>query len=1061
MRKELILGMRSRPKALWVTATAVLTLVTAGVLWIAGREAQDPLSRAEADEMTDRAASLIADKDYAAARQLLNSVLHAHPEHGVALLYKGQLLREQGDLLAALAEWRRVSNHPPTIEGTARFLEGSALLALNRAREAERALRCSVELHPTYLQPRELLLGLHDAQMRRPEIISDLAGIARLRELMLRELVLWVVAGEPAAPPEPAIVQLQKFLAEDPADLESRIALARYHLVEGEPQKAEQLLRDASGTDQANDARVRAVRSEAFLRNEQFGAAREALGPWPPAAESHELLWRSFGLYWTDIGDWRRAAESFARFARANPYNLTAEYQFGTALQRLGQNETAARHLQRAEQLDRLRRHVQRLSRGDHGRKVHFAEVVAHVGALTEELGRDRDALAWFRQALLLDPRNRIALARYRSLRQKPALANAAPSYPDLDDLREGNAVTLPAASPPPAGEAEESVATIRVRDVHAEAGLDFQYFTGETGYKYLLETAGGGVGVLDYDADGWPDLYFPQGCRLPCDPDDFTYTDHLCRNRGDGRFESVAAKAGIAENRYSQGCAAGDYDGDGFPDLFVANYGRNTLCRNNGDGTFTDVTVAAGLTAEQMSSSLALADLNRDGHLDLYVVNYVESLKVCADQDGRISTCDPQFFAGEQDSPYLNAGDGRFLDVTQTSGIVAPDGKGLGIVAADLDDDGWTDLYIANDGTPNFFFRNLGGQTTRHSPLTTHHPSPVRFVEQGLSAGCALNGDGKSEAGMGIACADLDQDGRLDLYVTNFYQEQNTLYRNMGGGLFEDATRTAGLREPTLPLLGFGTQAADLDLDGRPELFVANGHIDDFRARGEPLKMRPQLFRNLGRGRFEEMTVAGAGSQRSPGDSGTTHQSPLTTHAPAAEPKESPGAPDAYLAGEYLGRGVARLDWNRDGRPDLVVVHHDRPVALLTNETERPGTYLHLTLRGTRSNRDAIGARVTVRSGDRTWVHELCGGDGYMASNERNVLVGLGGSDLAESLHVRWPSGEEQFWTDLPAEARLVLVEGRSQPTAASTVSPADRWRLPHLPRPAAAPRPGRRRTL
>jgi hypothetical protein len=419
---------------------------------------------------------------------------------------------------------------------------------------------------------------------------------------------------------------------------------------------------------------------------------------------------------------------------------------------------------------------------------------------------------------------------------------------------------------------------------------------------------------------------------------------------------------------------------------LFVANFGTNVIYRNNGDGTFTDVTEDSGLSGEHWSSSLALADLDLDGDLDLYVVTYVlEALKICRTQTGQTSTCSPGNFPAEDDVLYENTGDGRFVDISRQAGIRVPDGKGLGIVVSDIDDDGLPDIYVANDGTPNFLFHNLG-------PAPDGRP---RFEEIGLASGCAVNADGAAQAGMGIACADFNDDGRLDLHVTNFYLEGSTLYLNDGALQFHDATRAAGLLDLTRSLLGFGTQAFDADLDGRLELIVANGHIDDFSFRHEPWKMPPRLYRHDGALRWTDVS------------------------AEAGEFFETVG----------LGRGLCRVDWNRDGRPEAVIVHQDRPAAVLRNDTESTGHYLAVELYGVRSNRDARGARIRYRCGTSTRVCELSGGEGFFAVNDRRQILGLGESTQVDELQIDWPSGEKQVWAGLAGDRAWAFVEGRSSP--------------------------------
>ncbi|MBW3543639.1 MAG: CRTAC1 family protein, partial [Planctomycetes bacterium] len=485
---------------------------------------------------------------------------------------------------------------------------------------------------------------------------------------------------------------------------------------------------------------------------------------------------------------------------------------------------------------------------------------------------------------------------------------------------------------------------------------------------------------------------------------------DRLFRNLGNGRFEDVTLAATIIEDRFSQGATVGDFDSDGFPDLYVANIGGNRLFRNNGDGTFSDVTERTATAGDRWTTSCLMADLNGDALPEIYAVNYLSGedvfTRVCNDRGGS-GICMPQHFPAAQDQLYLNLGDGRFEDITERAGIAVPDGKGLGIVAADFLGRGRLDLFIANDAVPNFFFENqtsgprpstLDSRPSSGPQLSTLNPRPSTplFSEQALLKGVALNRGGQAEACMGVAAGDADGDGRIDLFVTNFHLESNTLYLQREGGWFDDATRDAGLRQPSLSLLGFGTQFLDADLDGRLDLIVTNGHIDDFTSDGTAYRMPPQFFRGLGGGRFQEL------------------------------PADSLGP---YFAERYLGRGLARLDWNRDGREDVVVSHLDAPAALLTNETQPAGHFLVIRLVGVESNRDAIGATVTVRTADAVETGQLTAGDGYLASNQRQLVFGLRTAQRVEEMLVRWPSGREERFVDLAVDAELIAVEGAPAP--------------------------------
>ena len=372
----------------------------------------------------------------------------------------------------------------------------------------------------------------------------------------------------------------------------------------------------------------------------------------------------------------------------------------------------------------------------------------------------------------------------------------------------------------------------------------------------------------------------------------------------------------------------------------------------------------------------------------DIYVVNYLTG-RECLDTDcyeqGEKRACSPRNFPAEQDRLYVNQGDGRFVDATDESGIVAPDGKGLGVVVADFHGDGKLSIYVSNDLTANFYFVN---QAVKRG-------DPVEYRNMALPSGLAFDRDGVAQASMGIAAGDGDDDGLLDLFVTSFYGESNTYYRQLGPDFFEDASHVMGLREPSLELLAFGTQFIDYELDGHLDLVVACGHVDDFRHVGQPYEMHPQLFANQGGGHFIEL------DRKSAGD---------------------------YFTGKYLGRSLALLDWDRDGKQDFAVSHLYVPSSLLVNRTEKTGHFLHMHLRGVRCDRDAIGTTVRATIGDRNLIRQLMAGNGYQCSSQHTVHFGLGEATRVDQLIVRWPDGTEQTFADVPVDREVMLVEGVDQ---------------------------------
>ncbi len=526
------------------------------------------------------------------------------------------------------------------------------------------------------------------------------------------------------------------------------------------------------------------------------------------------------------------------------------------------------------------------------------------------------------------------------------------------------------------------SVAASRIvlEDVTEPSGVSFPYESGESGNMFLGDTMGGGVGLIDYDGDGWLDLYFVNGCRFPFGPGPPPAPNVLYRNQGDGTFEDVTERAGVGGHGYGMGCAVGDFDQDGNDDLFVTGLGQTVLYRNRGDGTFEDVTERAGVGTDRWSTAAGFGDLDGDGDLDLVVVTYVAAYPLdvpdCRDPTGRPIHCSPLRFEAQADLLFRNEGDGTFTDVSVESGIAsAPEGRGLGLAIADLDDDGRLDIFVANDLSHDFLFRNLGG---------------LRFEEQGMAAGVACNGSGRATSSMGVVAEDLDGDQKIDLFVTNFLNEPNTLFHNLGSGQFVDATLTANLQASSNAVTGFGAVAPDFDNDGRPDLFVANGHIDDQPWFNSPMAQPPQAFWNRGDGRF----------------------APVDT-------TESP-----YLYRHVVGRGVAAGDLDNDGRVDLVVVHRDAPAVVLRNRTPG-GHWLGVRLRGTTSGRFPVGARVVCQVDGREHVRWLTSGTGYLAAHGPRLWFGLGASNRVDSLQVNWPSGRSQTWTDLPADQILELTEG------------------------------------
>ncbi|MGP0065837.1 MAG: CRTAC1 family protein [Isosphaeraceae bacterium] len=530
-----------------------------------------------------------------------------------------------------------------------------------------------------------------------------------------------------------------------------------------------------------------------------------------------------------------------------------------------------------------------------------------------------------------------------------------------------------------------------RFTEIARSAGIDFVHVSGMTEVKHFPTAYGSGVAMFDFDDDGKLDLYFATATQLPPGTAP-SGPNRLYRNLGKGRFEDATQRSGLGFAGYCQGLVVGDIDNDGDQDVFLCNYGTNVLYRNNGDGTFRDISKAAGINRpEGWSTAGAFLDYDQDGDLDLYVARFghwkiPDDVRFCGGPKAPGMPgpeqvhiyCSPRTIRPARHILYRNNGDGTFTDTTEPAGLGRTDGRGLGVVAADLNDDGRIDLYVANDTCPNFVFLNRGDGT---------------FEDVTDSSGAGYDADGRVRAGMGVDAEDVNGDGRPDLFVTNYFDEPNALFINLGGGRFEERTRSWGMMHDSLLWVGWGCALADFDNDGWPDCFVSNGHVDDnlhlFDLKN-PYAQPALLHRNREGKRFELATR----------DAG------------------------AYFDSDHVGRGVAYGDLDNDGDIDLVVNHKDGPPALLRNDTETRNHWIRLRLEGTRSNRDAVGARVEIEAGERTIVRQRKGGSSYASAHDPRLLIGLGDAPRAQRITVRWPSGRVDLYLDTPAGADVVLRE-------------------------------------
>jgi hypothetical protein len=519
-------------------------------------------------------------------------------------------------------------------------------------------------------------------------------------------------------------------------------------------------------------------------------------------------------------------------------------------------------------------------------------------------------------------------------------------------------------------------------------SGIRWRHTNGKSPEKYLPESTGAGCAFLDYDNDGWMDIYLlnsgPCDFWTPAKP----VRNALYRNNRDGTFTDVTEKAGVPGNAYGMGVAVGDYDGDGWPDLYVTQYPHSILYHNNGDGTFTDVTAKAGLTAPGWGTSAVWFDYDNDGRLDLFVCHFVEFSKdlnkPCGiHEDGRRHYCIPKVYGPRTSWLFHNNGDGTFTDVSKASGIAAQLGKAWGVVATDINNDGLMDLWVANDTVANFLFINRGNG---------------KFDEIATAAGVAYSADGKARSGMGVDSADFDQDGWMDLFVSNLDRELFALYKNNHDETFDDVALPAGIGKATKFMSGWGLKFFDYDNDGELDLFLANGNPDDLISslHGEVTYEEPlMLFRNTGKS-FEDVSA----------QSGPIFAKPLAA------------------------RGLAIGDFDNDGGVDVLIGVNDGPPVLLKNNVGAQNNWLGIKLVGKKSNPDAVGARITYQSGDLKRSRMKVGGGSYLSSHDPRMVLGLGTRRKIDWLEVKWPlpGGSTQRFTDLPINRYITIIESESK---------------------------------
>lgn len=944
----------------------VLLLLVSALCLLAGWWLLRPSPPERAAQLFEQAYADLTAGRFEAAEQAATLAYQLDPARDDARLIAAQSASRRGEFSVSLLHAEAVSPTDPSLYGAAQLLAAQitheSLYQLSAAVEHYRAV---LALDPENVVANNGLARLFGETGQRTKAIEPVLRL--IRNGNAGDLLMLLAREDGVIDNQELLNKARQADGQDPLPL---IGLAWHAADKGQHQRAAELLEQAITHGKQDASGAESVKGQPIAEARlglQWAALGdfEALARWSlslsPAAETEAASWIARGRLAEHLGQNRAAIRCYLEAAQRQPESKIPNSRLAQLLAGVDQAQLAAPFATHAQQLQTLT---------DLQDRIFFSSEPSGLERLLElvdqyqAVGRNWEAFGWLQLATQIDAAAPAVRERLGRLQQQlrgaplqvtdPRLApvrlcdKQAYPLPDVQPptgTREGSG-PLPTAEP---GTIKSGTIDFQLADVTARVGLDFTYFNGSTEQppRRMYAFTGGGIAVLDYDLDGWPDSFFTQGTTWPAAAADGQHLDMLYRNQQGERFQHVAAAFSEREVGFGQGVTVGDYDADGFPDIYVANAGSsNRLYRNNGDGTFQDVTVSAGLGGQQWTTSTVMADLNGDGLADIYDVNYVRGedvfQRVCVDANGHPAICMPFDFDSERDTLWINQGTGKFLDRTAQLLQPQPLGKGLGVVAADVAGDGNLSLIVANDTTPNLLYSRVGGETEQWSDRAT-------------VAGIAFNEDGKAEGCMGIATWDLNQDGLVDCFITNFLYESNSLYISQGPTLFADKTRALGLHNPSLNVLGFGTQFLDLNLDGQAELFVANGHIDDLSRNNRPYAMPAQLFTQQPGG-FQQVIAEKAGD---------------------------------YFQQQWLGRAVARLDWNRDGREDLLVGHLYNSSRLLENQTTAVGNYLTIKLVGTTSSRDAIGARVKVVGDGIERFGQLTSGDGYQARNQSQLVFG------------------------------------------------------------------------
>ncbi|WP_419194344.1 FG-GAP-like repeat-containing protein [Novipirellula herctigrandis] len=946
------------------------------------------LSATPVDRMT-MAVEAFQRNDLDSAKASVRGRLVEMPDDVAALELSGDIAVQMQENAAAI-NWYETAvenSDKPTVTLLDKWVE--SLMRAAFPFETLDALRQTIDQYPTHVQARFDLIGLA-AMIGLPRMtIEDLQWLNQHNQGDAEQLVVLAEPGRVM----PDGDMCERYLERNPGDIRLQYSLAVLDVSKLQWEEAiERLARVIEKHPDFLPAHL--LLGVSLVETNRFDEIAKWHLALPPGASVHPEYWIVAGHAAQARGDDNQAARAFWKSLQIDDVTYPDTLlPLLLSLNRLGREEDAQKVADQirkhSKMRDSLKTHIERKSESQ--------QAAMRVGEAMLDLGRVWEAEGWARLSTTLpkDP-IRDLKQRYMAIRAKLTVetpwknpgSNIA-SKIDLSELPEvvwgsGNATTKLAD--------DKAIGQIRFAEQAAERGWIHTTAvapSAESEGHWIYQTVAGGVGVIDFDLDGFPDLSCAMLNGQPLKTD--SSPNHLFRNHN-GMFTNVGAEAGYLDNGFSQGISVGDYNDDGFPDLLDMNIGSNRLYRNNGDGTFTDVSNVVGLADNDWSTSSAIADIDGDGYADLMAVAYAAGTKPyeyeCRDKDNqRTVTCTPLNFEAQADRIWRGRGDGTFEDVSNRWIEQTTPGRALGIIVGNLDERPGLDAYVANDMSVNHLWSG--------DPLSGKEAMNFHMTDLGSVRGLGFDARSISQASMGMASGDADGDGDLDFFLTHFAKDHNTFYEQVAPGIWADRSYQVGVSQTSMKLLGFGTQWSDFDNNGSLDLIVANGHVDIVDDPEIAFRMPPQLLQRQPSGRWVESEPAQLGE---------------------------------YFQGKHLGRAVALLDADRDGRTDVAITHLFDPVALLVNDTPDAGKSIHIELKATTTQRDAIGAVVKANLGDRNFAAQLTAGDGYMCTNERQITIGTGTLGESADVVVQWPSGTEEHFGKLQSSESYLLVEGSGE---------------------------------